>query len=131
MIYFSTFRLSVHKFHLYPTMDTESASTDEPHAREFTSSLLQNLHGFQEGDKYTDVTLTAGDLSIRCHKVVLAAASQYFDSTFSLGMIEAQTNHVKLEAVDASVLKLIITCMYGTDIECDENVLLKHVVIVG
>lgn len=55
--------------------------TDETHLRE----LRVNIKHMQERSHLTDVELRVGDTSLSCHKIILCAASSYFEQKFSDG----------------------------------------------
>lgn len=36
-------------------------------------------------EKYTDFTICVGDREFRCHRIILAAVSEYFETMFDIG----------------------------------------------
>lgn len=51
----------------------------------YQNSLLSSLPQLLDWDDLTDVTLYAGGCSIKAHRIVLSACSQYFKSIFKVG----------------------------------------------
>ena len=78
---------------------------------------------FQEmkGQEYlTDFKVKVGEREIACHKVVLAARSNYFHGLFShKDTLEAHQGAVNLETLDFPALKLVIDYCYSGHIKCE------------
>ena len=64
--------------------------------------LLKNLY---EDGEFNDIKIVCGEISLRCHKAVLAAMSPVFKSMFSLNMAEKQL--MKVEIVDLSPVIIV------------------------
>ncbi|GFO22501.1 kelch-like 6 [Plakobranchus ocellatus] len=56
--------------------------------------LQQALAEERQNPQFSDVTVSAGGVDFKCHKLVLAATSGFFRSLFSSGMKEAIENRV-------------------------------------
>lgn len=52
----------------------------------YQSSLLATLPQLLDGDDLTDVTLCAGSRSLKAHRVVLSACSEYFKELFKVSI---------------------------------------------
>ena len=75
-------------------------------------SLFQN---FANKGVLTDVTLVCDGKELKAHKVLLAAASDYFSAMFTGGMLEADMDRVEIQGVDAVALELLVDyCYTGT-----------------
>ncbi|XP_022107960.1 kelch-like protein 24 [Acanthaster planci] len=53
----------------------EPKEVDDPN---YAADVLTKLNRFRHAKKYTDFTIYVGDLTFRCHKVVLSATSRFF-----------------------------------------------------
>lgn len=55
----------------------------------YHKDLSKNLQRLRLDDKYTDVTITPfgnRDKTFRCHRIILAAMSTYFETMFDAGL---------------------------------------------
>lgn len=89
-------------------------STDE----ELSCWLHDGLRLLYDDKKLCDVTIQIQRERFPCHKIVLSAASKYFEAMFSSGMKEAKADEIVLEDIDADVFRDILGFIY-----CDENVI--------
>ncbi|XP_060072387.1 kelch-like protein 24a [Ylistrum balloti] len=60
------------------------------------TDLLKGLNRLRLDGKYSDVTIRCGDRSFSCHRVVLAAVSDFFECMFDVEMQESLTREVDL-----------------------------------
>ena len=67
-------------------------------------------------DEYTNVTLVSGGVHIRCHRVVLAVASDYFKAMFRCDLKETTSDTVQL-TMDPEILTSIVNYIYTGEIE--------------
>ena len=63
--------------------------------------MLKSLSSLRQDESLCDVTLKIGEMSIKAHKVILAASTPYFNAMFTNQMLESSLNEVKLQEVDA------------------------------
>jgi len=85
-------------------------------------------------NRFTDVTITCCDRVFKCHRLVLASASQYFDAMFNGSFIESCVNNIVLHDIEVSAFEQILEFMYGGGISiADHNVhdLLRTSSILG
>ena len=79
-------------------------------------SLAKTIHRgiveLREEDNCTDFTVEVGNKSFRCHKVVLAAMSDYFKAMFNSGMKETETNKAVLDDVSPDSFKIVMQILY-------------------
>ena len=54
-------------------------------AKNYHSLFTERLVSLRQSNILTDITLKSGDIEIPCHKVVLCAASAYFNTMFCSG----------------------------------------------
>ena len=60
--------------------------------KSYQNAFMKRMHKQRQADQYTDVTLQSSDVDIRCHRNVLAAASDYFNAMFRCDL---KRNHVR------------------------------------
>uniref|UniRef100_X2BA01 BTB domain-containing protein n=1 Tax=Capitella teleta TaxID=283909 RepID=X2BA01_CAPTE len=81
-------------------------------------AFMASLHKFQEKEVMTDVTLILPDQSaIPCHKVVLMAASPFFETMFQSGLKEGAEQNIKLDFADSDIIKALVEFFYSGNIE--------------
>uniref|UniRef100_A0A0K8T2U7 Protein bric-a-brac 2 n=2 Tax=Lygus hesperus TaxID=30085 RepID=A0A0K8T2U7_LYGHE len=81
----------------------------------YSTSLLASLPRLLDWDDLTDVTLYAGGLSVKAHRIVLSACSQYFKAIFKeLG----PTQHpvIVVPGADFTDLSALVTFMYSGEV---------------
>ncbi|XP_073474522.1 kelch-like protein 25 [Aquarana catesbeiana] len=84
--------------------------------------VLSHLNVMRKQQLFTDVTLWAGDRSFPCHRVVLAACSQYFEAMFSNGLRETLDNTVNFhDSLHPEVLELLLDFAYSSKIIINEE----------
>ncbi|XP_053327476.1 kelch-like protein 41 [Spea bombifrons] len=90
--------------------------------RLYQSTLLQDgLRELLDENKFVDCYLKAGDKSLPCHRLILAACSPYFRELFLSEENEEKKKNVDLENVDPTVLESIIKYLYSADIELNDG----------
>ena len=81
------------------------------------------LAEFRENDKYTDVILECQGNNFKCHRLVLASASEFFDTMFSSEFREKTATNVLLGELSAETLDHILQFIYTGNMEiCHANV---------
>ena len=78
--------------------------------------FMKEMHKLRQNDEITDVTLQSGDVHIRCHRNVLAVASDYFKVMFRCGIEESTSATVQL-TMESEILTSIVDYMYTGEIE--------------
>ncbi|CAL8079520.1 unnamed protein product [Orchesella dallaii] len=83
------------------------------------SNLLLVFEHLFQTESFTDVTLACEGASIKCHKMVLAACSSYFQSLF----IENECRHpiVILKDIKFSEIKAILEYMYRGEVNVAQD----------
>lgn len=61
------------------------------HAEELTTGFER----LRKDDKYADFTITAGGQDFKCHRIVLAALSPYFEMMFDSDFVVSKFSYVK------------------------------------
>lgn len=95
---------------------------DELQAAEIQDILL-SFHTFWKRGRYSDVTITVGNQSFPCHKVILAASVPYFERMFESGMRESRSNVItlKTEPLQPDTFKSILEYVYSHSISVNED----------
>lgn len=89
-----------------------------------SNAVLNEMHRFLLNDRFCDVALKVEDRIFRCHRLVLAANSLYFERMFSNGMSEARSNEITINNITAVAMEHIINFAYTCTLEISqENVL--------
>ena len=74
---------------------------------------MKRMQRLRQADQYTDVTLQSSDVDIRCHRNVLAAASDYFNAMFRCGFEESES----ASDIESDVLSTTIDYIYTGEVE--------------
>ncbi|KAI0228478.1 Kelch-like protein 21 [Lamellibrachia satsuma] len=82
----------------------------------YQNEFMKGLHQMRQNEQYTDLTLQSGDVHIRCHRIVLEAASDYFKAMFRCGLEESMSATVPL-TMEPEILTSIVDYMYTGEIE--------------
>ena len=78
----------------------------------FAAHLVSRMYDLKESSHLTDFTIRLADKTIRCHKLVLAAASLYFDAMLHTGLEEAENDQAELKHLDDHMVEEIIKYFY-------------------
>ncbi|CAE1248590.1 BTBD9 [Acanthosepion pharaonis] len=78
------------------------------------SSLSENLGDLIENSEYSDITILVEGVPFKCHKVILAARSEYFRALLYGGMLESQpgTKEIELQNTSAKAFDALQRYMY-------------------
>ena len=78
------------------------------------SNLLSVFEQLLESESFTDVTLAVNGTSIKCHKMVLAACSSYFQTLF----VENTCSHpiIVFKDIQYSDIRAILEYMYRGEV---------------
>ncbi|XP_060624148.2 kelch-like protein 6 [Anolis sagrei] len=81
------------------------------------SMVLQNgLENLRLENSLTDVTLCVGSMSFSCHRVVLAAASNYFRAMFCNDLKEKYEEKIVIKGVDAETMQILLDYTYTSKV---------------
>ncbi|ELU09985.1 hypothetical protein CAPTEDRAFT_193275 [Capitella teleta] len=80
-------------------------------------SLPSSFHRMREVEHFVDVTLVFGHRRISCHRVILAAACEYFRRMFQTNMVERASSEVVMTDISPSIGELVVNFVYGRKIE--------------
>ena len=84
--------------------------------KSYKNNFMKAVYTLRQQEEFTDVALKSGEVHIRCHRVVLAAASEYFKAMFRCGLQENATDTVQL-TMEPDIVISIINYMYTGEIE--------------
>ena len=82
----------------------------------YQNGFLTAVHRLRQNNEYTDVTLQSGGAQIQCHRVVLAASSDYFKAMFRRGFKESASDTVEL-TIEPEILTSMIDYIYTGEIQ--------------
>ena len=85
--------------------------------------ILGGLQELYEERRHCDIDIKIQNETFSCHKVVLSAASKYFDAMFSSGLQESKSKFIQLNDISSEMFADILAFLYcGKDVIYDENV---------
>ena len=96
------------------------------HSRE----VLDQMNEYRLSRKLCDIVLRAEDDCFPAHRVVLSAASKYFNGMFCNNMAECELKEVPLFGVSASTLRTIVDFAYTSEVDNCCNILLLLLVLL-
>ncbi|GBP51349.1 Actin-binding protein IPP [Eumeta japonica] len=67
---------------------------------------------FLRTSRFCDIQIQSGQVTVKAHRVVLAAASPYFKALFNTGLKESSEELVDLPSVHPDVLPLVVNYIY-------------------
>ncbi|XP_059164665.1 uncharacterized protein LOC131947464 [Physella acuta] len=86
--------------------------------------IVKGLEHMWSDQMLFDFTVKIEDETIKCHRLILAACSDFFQALFRSGMREVTENCVVLQEVSCDVFTLILRTLYtGVDILTSQNLL--------
>ncbi|XP_015282981.1 PREDICTED: kelch-like protein 6 [Gekko japonicus] len=81
------------------------------------SMLLQSgLENLRLENSLTDVTLCVDNMKFSCHRVVLAAASNYFRAMFCNDLKEKHEENIVIKGVDAETMQILLDYTYTSKV---------------
>ncbi|ELU13120.1 hypothetical protein CAPTEDRAFT_119696, partial [Capitella teleta] len=81
--------------------------------------MFQLLQRNSEMKELTDFVLKVEDQEIHCHKVIMAAASRYFEKMLTSDMKESTEGRAKLNETNFAIINLIVNAIYEGCLELD------------
>ena len=90
--------------------------TTEKFDKAYQNTFMNGMHTLRQNEGNTDVKLQSGDTQIRCHRNVLAVATDYFEAMFRCGLEESTSATVPL-IMEPEILTCMVDYMYTGEIE--------------
>ena len=95
-----------------------------------SETVFQHFKGvsfqeFRKKELFCDFTLIVEGKRFPCHRVILAAQSEYFRIMFSGAFIESTTKEVTLNGFDARTISTTLNYLYAQEIVIDEKNVLQ------
>jgi len=84
----------------------------KPGPQSSVSCLAKDLEDIMNDREFADCEIQTSEGTIKCHKVILAKRSSVFKAMLQKGFQEGQTGIIKLEHIDAGVIKDVIKFIY-------------------
>ena len=82
--------------------------------------LRKTLWAFREHEILCDVTVQSKDRKHFAHKVILAAASNFFKTVFVSDFLEAQSGVIKLEDIGGDLIEALVRYIYNGELDVNE-----------
>jgi len=80
------------------------------------NGMMKSLSSLRQEESLCDVTLIVGSTSIKAHKIVLAAATPYFNAMFTNQMLESSLQEVTIQELDAQCIVELVNFIYGENL---------------
>ncbi|GFO11050.1 kelch 7-like protein [Plakobranchus ocellatus] len=87
--------------------------------------IVQSLSTQRDNPSFSDVTVVAGAREFKCHRVILAAVSEFFQLALTSDMRESREGKITLQEIEESAFSTILTCIYCGEINLTEDNLLS------
>ena len=84
-------------------------------------TLRKTLCTFRDQELFCDVTIQSKDSKHLAHRIMLAAASNYFRTLFLSDFVEAQSGVIKLEDIGGDLMADLLEYIYSGGLEIDET----------
>lgn len=84
--------------------------------KEYWSSLSLSLNRFRENSKFNDVQLKVNENIYNVHRVVLSAASNYFEAMFTNDLAEKDQNFIEIHNVSSCIFEQLIDYIYKGEV---------------
>ncbi|CAF1040150.1 unnamed protein product [Rotaria magnacalcarata] len=91
---------------------TTNSSNDLVHSQQ----LIARMNKLRKAEHLCDVTLKVEQTLFLAHRLVLAAASDYFAAMFTGEMVERHMNIIELKGFNASVMEILLNSIYGESV---------------
>ncbi len=95
------------------------------HGEAYKARVWEDLRTLFQQDHLTDIMLAADGQSIPCHRVLLAAASEFFRDKLVTNPESVQHNLLDIERIDFDTLVSVVSFIYNGDIDLTVEKALK------
>ncbi|XP_078494945.1 kelch-like protein 6 [Ciona intestinalis] len=83
----------------------------------FPTVIQDSIREMAQDSRFTDVIIEVEGHSFRCHRIILAASSQYFRAMFCASYRERDQSSVEIKGVTIDVMKILIRYAYTSYLE--------------
>ena len=80
--------------------------------KDHSSVMFSYLSKLRKSDIFCDITIIIANNKYRAHKIILTAASPYFEAMFLSGMAESHQDSVVLQNIDTAAFESILNMIY-------------------
>ncbi|GFO24124.1 kelch-like 40 [Plakobranchus ocellatus] len=88
----------------------------------FASHMMKTLARYRDSSTFSDVTVVVGTREFQCHRMILAATSEFFRlALVSRGMKEDLERKITLKTIDEVAFSNILTYVYCGEIDITEQ----------
>ncbi|RVE70271.1 hypothetical protein OJAV_G00062530 [Oryzias javanicus] len=98
----------------------KSTSTSDTNSYELSRVML-SMNTLRKEGAFCDVTLVVQGKRFLAHKVILAAASQFFRLLFSTNMMESGKDEVPLREISPDIVQLVIGFIYTAQVSVNNS----------
>ena len=114
-----------HDSYLENSPDPIPITQDEDHdLTPIGKEILIKLSALREDSSLSDVVVSVSGKEFKCHRVILAAVSDYFKDIFTSNMSETIERKVNLDDIDTEVFSVLLDSIYShKDLVTKENLL--------
>ncbi|KAK2145514.1 hypothetical protein LSH36_677g04047 [Paralvinella palmiformis] len=106
-----------------PMLNNERQTVYEDSARD--AHVLSEMHRFYQDKRLCDIILVVESARFRCHRLVLAASSLYFERMFSNDMSESRASEITLKVVTACAVKNLLEYAYTSKLSVTQDTALE------
>ncbi|KAF6715054.1 Kelch-like protein 7 [Oryzias melastigma] len=85
------------------------------------SRVVESMNSLRKEGAFCDVTLVVQGKRFLVHKVILAAASQFFRLLFSTNMMESGKDEVELREISSDIVQLVIGFIYTAQVSVNNG----------
>ena len=90
-------------------------------AKEHSFKLLNKLNLLKKRGLMCDATLKVGGKEFPVHRIILSAASPYFQVMFTSGLAESHLDHVEIHGINAEVFSTVLDFIYTGKVVVNES----------
>ena len=80
--------------------------------QEMCTQIVKCVGSVRTEEMYSDFTVVIGDESIKCHRLILAGCSDFFQALFRSRLREVAENSVVLHDISSEVFQMILDTIY-------------------
>ena len=85
------------------------------------SLFFQNLNEYLDSGVYCDLTFSIGCEKFRCHRIIVASSSPYFQALLTHQFKENHLDTIELADIEASTFSQLLQYIYSGKIELDDR----------